>query len=253
MLKLLKYNFKSFISKHLIVTIIIFINLIIYLTTKEIINNLSEENEFILILINLQILSVTLFYGSLIALPVLTLILSIYRFKKKVLGDEGYLTHTLPLQKADILNASILNLLVYLIIDVLIIIISLTAFFGVDSFTTKVSELFSKNPLFVISIIMLLTIAYVTFYNQIILAFTLGYSHETKKIKYTIIYGLVIYVINQAFGSFLVAIIFIASKILSTTSMEIVTMFASSGLYLVVFIISYIIMNQRLNKKLNLE
>lgn len=59
-------------------------------------------------------LSLTAFSIICTAVAVLTLIILVQRFSKNVLGDEGYLTMTLPVKTSSIIWAKLLNALVYI-------------------------------------------------------------------------------------------------------------------------------------------
>lgn len=58
-------------------------------------------------------LSLTVFTAICTAVAVMTLVIVIQRFANNVLGDEGYLTMTLPVKTASIIWAKLLNALLY--------------------------------------------------------------------------------------------------------------------------------------------
>ena len=250
MLKLFKYNFLNFLKKHLIMLIIIIANFLLLTVIDEIIKNASPT--LLSILGTLYGLLNIVFYLSLIGLIALTFIYAVIYYKRKVLGDEGYLTHTLPVEKHEILTANILNFFVYIAFDIIIIVTILILRLGLDTFKMFFEGIISTGTFNVILFIVVLLIGLLVLYNQIILAFSLGYSHETKKVKNTIIYGIVIYFVNQALGSFIILITFL---ILKVTKIELVLglNIASNFTYIVMFILTYVIINKVLNKKLNLE
>lgn len=252
MLKLLKYNFLNFWKKHLFVVLIITINLMVWKVLNVLTNNDKVNQSLLLVIINFESITTLILIISMIALPVITLILSIIRYKKKVLGDESYLTHTLPVEKRDILDASILNLLIFIIIDAVIIILAAGLRFGFDEITYFIRTIVSNNIFEMFLIIALLVITFATLFNQVILALTLGYSKETNKVKNTIIFGILIYFANQILGSVMMGIIFLFTYI-SNIEMTRIILVAIPLFYLFVFIATYLLIDKTLNNKLNLE
>lgn len=252
MFKLLKYNFTNFLKKHLLLIIIIALNLGLSKLLNLIIDKVPLNTNLTITLTSLANTLMVVFIISLIALPVMTFILSVMRYKRKVLGDEGYLIHTLPLKKRDILDAMILNLLIYLIIDIIVLVIAVGLGFGFNIILNFISNISNDNPIKLFLVIALIVITFTTFFNQIILAITLGYSKETNKIKNTIIFGLIIYIANQAFGSVVMGLSFLIITI-TKLDFEIIMLTVVPLFYLILFAVSYMLIDKSLNEKLNLE
>lgn len=252
MLKLLKYNVLNFWKKHLLVILIIVANLIMWKGLNLLNANQNLNASLLTIISYFETITSSILLISIIFLPVFTLVLSIIRYKKKVLSDEGYLTHTLPIKKRDILDASILNLLIFIIIDVLIILLTIGFRYGFYEITYFMQAMLSNNLFESGLVIALLVIIFTNFFNQVILALTLGYSRETNKVKNTVIFGVVIYLVNQALGTVLFGLIFLISFItkidISRIMLVLLPLF-----YLMVFIVTYIIIDKTLNNRLNLE
>ncbi|HHW79626.1 MAG TPA: hypothetical protein GX742_02355, partial [Acholeplasmataceae bacterium] len=145
-----------------------------------------------------------------------------------------------------------LNLLIYLIIDIIVLVIAVGLGFGFNIILNFISNIFNDNPIKLFLVIALIVITFTTFFNQIILAITLGYSKETNKIKNTIIFGLIIYIANQAFGSIVMGLSFLIITI-TKLDFEIIMLTVVPLFYLILFAVSYMLIDKSLNEKLNLE
>lgn len=250
MRKLFKHDFLNFFRKHLLFIIFIFANLLLVIGTEAILKELTGNM--------LQIVSTlfgilnTVLYLSIIALPFFTVIVAIINFKNKLLGDEGYLTHTLPVTKNQINLAKISNVVIYLIIDILLIALILIIRFGITELLEFINYGIGITPDLIPFIIITLMLTMITFYNLVTLAFTLGYAHETKKIKHTIIYGVIIYILNQFAGMIISALAFLLVYITDGTIMNMVIL-ASMSFYTIAFFPTTMLKNKFLDSKLNLE
>lgn len=111
-LKLCKYEFKSITRTlmpiYLAVIAVSFINVFIGVgsLTNDYYENLMKDISFGQEIMNLfQSVSVFAYFGVMVALSVLTLIIVIQRFFKGLLCDEGYLMFTLPVKPWELIAA----------------------------------------------------------------------------------------------------------------------------------------------------
>ncbi|VEU81072.1 hypothetical protein [Haploplasma axanthum] len=254
MLKLFKYNFKKFLKIHLILGAALIVNAIVLLILSQI---RLEDNAASATITTIIGFFVSIFGLTQVLLIIFTFALTIINFKRKVLGDEGYLTHTLPVSKSAIINSYFLNALVYLIFDVFIIVLSSTIKSGFDFDvlfkTFNTAEINIGLTIFLACTLVL--ILYLTFLTQVILAFSIGYSKDKNKVANTILFGIVIYIVNQILGGILLAGIvgslYIKGDVTSNTINN--YLLVANIFYLFLGVISYTLINRFIKNKLNLE
>ena len=116
--KLLKYEFKS--------TARVFLPLYITILVVAIINSFFINSE----LFQIQGLLMTVFVALMIAMFVITVIVIVQRFNKNLLGDEGYLMFTLPVNSTTILFSKYLIALLWTLLSA---IVAVVAFFLITS------------------------------------------------------------------------------------------------------------------------
>lgn len=175
--KLLKYEFKS--------TARIFLPLYAILLVVAIVNGLFTSAE----IFNIQSLLIIIFGSLIIALFVVTVVVLVQRFNKNLLGDEGYLMFTLPVNSSSILLS---KYIVTLLWTVLSVIVSVIAFFlitfiysfmdgsisisdVISIFTESTKIVFGGDYLyFAINIVLLMLMSYSTFIFTVYLALSIG-------------------------------------------------------------------------------
>lgn len=76
--------------------------------------------------------------------PVVPIILSLIRYQKNFYSDEGYLTFTLPVKRSSLLNAKILNFLVFelMTLGVLILDVILILVIGIEELPQEIGQFF---------------------------------------------------------------------------------------------------------------
>lgn len=193
--KLLKYDFKS-IFKPLIpiygITLLLSI-------LQRVATVLGEH--FTLLKIPAGFL--TAFYVMLlIALPIASFIFSIIKYYTNLAKDEGYLMHTLPVRKSQLIASKLISAASSMFVTILVMFGALTITFAGIIHISDITEFFEQvfqyiQPLFVILILISMVLSYLSQQILFYLSIALGQKHNNHKIMYSIIYGIVIYNVIQ--------------------------------------------------------
>ncbi|MBD5390693.1 hypothetical protein HDR67_01660, partial [bacterium] len=140
-LKVFKYDFKAIFFKFLPVLALLPVLAIVV----RLVNLLRLDNVFAGIMISLMN---GLFIFGCAALSVYTIVLCIMRYVKSLFRDQGYLTHTLPVNKHQLLLSQILaDVLMEMISVVLVFLCVLIAYFNMNfaqAFIRAISNLFNE-------------------------------------------------------------------------------------------------------------
>lgn len=198
-------------------------------------------------------------------LPFYAFAVSIKRFYTTVVKDEGYLTNTLPVKKSSIVlsklfTSTIASVLAgaVSIISVLIVANTETNVFKplIDGFV----EFYKYDALLVYLIPLYGLVSYIFVVLVIYAAIAFGQKHNSK-LKASIIYGVILYFINQLLVSF---VVWVLDNISPNIMDKLEDKFPPKDLlniFLTVFILVYILVcfvyykitTYNLNKNLNLE
>jgi len=137
--KLLKYEFKAtsrtFIPLYIVLLVFAVINRII--TPEKI---LISSNSFIIKDI-LAVVGITLYIGLILAVVVVTLIIMIQRFYKNLLGNEGYLMFTLPVQSWKLIASKVITSLTWSVLSFFITITSLVIVIGPKNIVSGIRDM----------------------------------------------------------------------------------------------------------------
>lgn len=104
----------------------------------------------------IQIISGLLYFAVFVALIVATIMIVILRFYKGLLGNEGYMMHTLPVKPWQLITAKGIVAAGVVLVGIIVAILSFTILFGIGDlgdFTAFFKELFefcSKNPKYIL-------------------------------------------------------------------------------------------------------
>ena len=262
--KILKYDLKS-LYKVLIPDYIILI--IIAILTK--VFGILKDTTSIFSIPYSMILF--LFIIALIVAFVHTFFVAIIRFYKNMLRDESYLTHTLPVEKKSLVISKLISSFITMLTSIVVLISSvLIAFYskgivsnlisGLNEFV-KLSGVTDLN-MFYTYMIMAILIGYLSYITVFYLALVLGHSKDSNKMKYSFVYGIIIYVIQQ-----MIAVLFIASAYLMSdgfreafkedTNASLTTIIPCLFIYMIVQVIVIIVENyitiSKLKNNLNIE
>jgi len=197
--KLIKYDFKS-LFKTLIPVYLITLLLAIFTRFSMFLADKSAIFDYPAGLI------CGLCVMAIIGVPFATFIVSVIKYYNNMVKDEGYLTHTLPVKKSALVLSKLITSSVIIGISLLV---SLAAIFlgfdvDVDFFKKLFIELFEKvDHLLIFLIAIAIVIGYVSNMLTVYASIALGQKHNGNKKVYSIVYGIVLYNINQIVSSIL--------------------------------------------------
>ena len=173
--KLLKYELKA--------TSRVFIPLYIAILIVSIVNGLSLNLE----ILNIQGLATIVLMCLFISLFVITIVVTIQRFNKNLLKDEGYLMFTLPVSSKHLILSKYLTSLIWTFLSFVVAFLSFTIIFMIPtykyfdfSYFIKEFNLLFSNMLNLnilgqfIKIILLMIISYTIFIFNVYLALSVG-------------------------------------------------------------------------------
>ena len=260
--KLLKYDIRGMAK-----SLAPFYGLVILLGTLVRLFGIVEKHFPVIEVISTTILA--FFIISLTAIVFYTFFVTIRRFYRTVLKDEGYLTNTLPVKKSNIILSQLITAILSIIASVAIAIISLLIAFYTKGMIKEVID--SINQAIALSgvdawvsylyVLIILFINYITYVLTFFLALILGHQKSQNKIAHSFSYGIIIYIVMQliaAMGIGIVSvfdnnIIEIANKN-NATFYEMIPIFISAIITsLISIIIEYLLSCKFINNKLNLE
>ena len=173
--KLLKYELKA--------TSRVFIPLYIAILVVSIVNGLSLNLE----ILNIQGLATIVLMCLFISLFVITIVVTIQRFNKNLLKDEGYLMFTLPVSSKHLILSKYLTSLIWTFLSFVVAFLSFTIIFMIptykyfdfsyfiNEFNLLFSNMLNLNILGqFIKIILLMIISYTIFIFNVYLALSVG-------------------------------------------------------------------------------
>ena len=173
--KLLKYELKA--------TSRVFIPLYIAILIVSIVNGLSLNLE----ILNIQGLATIVLMCLFISLFVITIVVTIQRFNKNLLKDEGYLMFTLPVSSKHLVLSKYLTSLIWTFLSFIVAFLSFTIIFMIptykyfdfsyfiNEFNLLFSNMLNLNILGqFIKIILLMIISYTIFIFNVYLALSVG-------------------------------------------------------------------------------
>ena len=173
--KLLKYELKA--------TSRVFIPLYIAILVVSIVNGLSLNLE----ILNIQGLATIVLMCLFISLFVITIVVTIQRFNKNLLKDEGYLMFTLPVSSKHLVLSKYLTSLIWTFLSFVVAFLSFTIIFMIptykyfdfsyfiNEFNLLFSNMLNLNILGqFLKIILLMIISYTIFIFNVYLALSVG-------------------------------------------------------------------------------
>lgn len=134
-----------------------------------------------------------------------TIMRSFVRFRDSIYKDEAYLTHTLPITKAEIYESRFIETLIFSVIGFVIILISLLiAYYTKDRWIMLrdmiiglASGLNINTTMFVILVVVVLFLEIINAIQSGFLGMIFGYNRNNSKLGFSVLYGFVIYIISQ--------------------------------------------------------
>lgn len=187
--KLLKYDFRSMFKQFAIVWPAA---IVLALMTRLMLWINSEEATKLG-----GILMVTLiftFVAILITMFVLSMVFIIQRFYKGLLGDEGYLMHTLPVKSWQLITSKLLCAVVVTAISILVAMLSIfllvpaslndirVAFSGMALSLREIFSDLGGGPLFILEFLLAILVGMVASYLQLYAAMSIGHLFSKNRV-----------------------------------------------------------------------
>lgn len=202
----------------------------------------------------------------LIGVFIATFIVTIIRFYNNLIKDEGYLMHTLPVKKSQLILSKLFTSMIVLLSSSVIGIMGLLIgsygiYFDIEFIKDAFELLKLFNKLFIVLMILSAIVGFILQQLIVYLAIALGQKHNGNKIVYSVVYGIVIYNVIQILSStILIVPMMFSDKYWNYLNQDIPPMNFLNGYLMVAIIISiiftficYIITEKTMTKKLNLE
>lgn len=249
---------KSLMPMYLVTIFVsLFVKLLLFLATKFPILDVVGK------------MATAAFIFVLVATFLYTFFLAVQKFYTNLLKDQGYLTHTLPVKKTTLVNSKIITNMLFIIVSAIVILIALAIVFYTPGVLTTiqvgiaeaVADLGISAPVFVIGILVILLMSYLSNLLMFYVAIAIGHTANTDKIAYSVIAGLVVYTVSQFVSLMSLVVVYVidpnvveylSSAMLPMTLLkEVVLCSCVSTLLLVVGY--YIGTTYTLKHKLNLE
>ena len=265
--KLLKYELKA--------TSRVFIPLYIAILVVSIVNGLSLNLE----ILNIQGLATIVLMCLFISLFVITIVVTIQRFNKNLLKDEGYLMFTLPVSSKHLILSKYLTSLIWTFLSFVVAFLSFTIIFMIptykyfdfsyfiNEFNLLFSNMLNLNILGqFLKIILLMIISYTIFIFNVYLALSVGqlpifnrFRNVSSFIGFLVINLLISYAqnivslfVNDASVN-IEAIDNINYAIISVTSIVSKGLNIAIVINLIIILVLFFATTYILDKKLNLE
>ena len=261
--KLLKYELKA--------TSRVFVPLYIAILVVSIVNGLSLNLE----IFNIQGLATIILMCLFISLFVITIVVTIQRFNKNLLKDEGYLMFTLPVSSKHLILSKYLTSLIWTFLSFVVAFLSFTIIFTIatygdfnysyfiNEFNLLFSNMLNLNILGqFLKIILLMIISYTIFIFNVYLALSVGqlpifnrFRNISSFIGFLVINLLISYVQNIVDNAFvnIEAIDNINYAINSVTSIVSKGLNIAIVINLIIILVLFFATTYILDKKLNLE
>lgn len=196
--KLIKYDFKE-LFKSLTPIFLITILLSVFAKVANYLSDKIAILEYPAALINIFC------YIMIFGIPFVAFIVGMIKYYNSMVKDEGYLTHTLPVKKSNLVLSKLITTSVVNLLACTVSIISIFIVLDTSSFMPLINDLISQiidydrwiMPLVIVSVI----ISYISNVLLVYASIALGQKHNGSKIGYAIVYGIVIYNVSQIVSS----------------------------------------------------
>lgn len=200
-----------------------------------------------------------------VAVLVVTFVMAILRYRKNILKDEGYLMHTLPVKKWQLLVSKLITPYVWTVLNIIIVYLSIALEvrdIDILSLTTMDLSSAGLSSGMIVMFVLAMAVSLLTSYSMFYLCLNIGYSMSKDKDLMSFVSYVVIYLINQVIGVIEMFIIFAFnfesfSAITKAQTFPVEYFWMVMGSAFVISIIMCVIYNMisvyMLNKRLNLE
>lgn len=207
----------------------------------------------------------------LIAVPVSMFVVSIARFYRTMVKDEGYLTHTLPVKKTQLINGKLITSVIWIIISIMVIPLSLLINVKNSIYTFRdIAELLKlvfSNSTYIMDCVMFILLIIVSIMTSLLLCYAsigMGQMFNGHRLAGSVLFY---FIFKYAFSFLMlfsmIIIPSIADMMNKYDTVNKILMAEDNGmLALMLFVMSfqiilgiicYVIAYRRFSKKLNLE
>lgn len=200
------------------------------------------------------------------ATPFITFVVGIDKFNKQVTKDEGYLTHTLPVKKHSIIDSKLITQTLFQIGSFIVSFLSICIIGDIklpdirkmiDFIVEVITEYSVVTPTL---ILLLILVGYAALTLLIYTAISFGQRHATNKTRFAVLYGVIIYIVQQVVISMVYAPLLMdeafireLEKTLPSSTVLNISLLISLSALLITSIVYYFLTTRNLEKKLNLE
>ena len=264
--KLMKYEWKA--TWKLLVPLNLFIavmSVLAYITVQ--LDFFDSDNELVMMTGVLLLMTYIL---SMFVILVVTVIYLIYRFYTSVYGDEGYLLHTLPVDKHHIIIAKAVVSAAWIILNIFLIYLSILFLFSTqerfietvtDGFQFYVETVNSYNKIGAFEIIMTLVASFFAMLARILkvtACVSLGQLASNHKVLSSIGFYYAIYIVQRIFTLFYYMIVELINRASDYSYYNYTSFFNSSWEFtllssLIYSVIFYFLTWYVMDRKLNLD
>lgn len=155
----------------------------------------KELGENIVFFKILSIIFDSVFYSLLVNVILQPFLRNFLNFSKSLYGDESYLTHTLPVNKNQIINSKFLTALIEILLGFATLVISLVIMFASPTFLSTIEMIISMIVIGKISVwlvlglfILLVIVEFLMFLSIIFFSIVLAYRAKEKRVLKTFLF-----------------------------------------------------------------
>ncbi len=259
--KLIKYDFIKMLS-----VLPYFFGITLFFSVLTRVVNIWKDIQFVFILGQI-------FQGTAIAFMVNTLInailgILIRSFKNSFYGDEGYLTHTLPVSKNQLLLSKFISALLVLLSTFVVVVLSLAIMFYSNEFVEFIKQTLNLiemglNVNAVGLLILTIIVVFFQLLTMLLIGFASivkGYSYNNGKVAKSFLWFAIFYIASCIVSLVIVALILLVSGNITeifATAMKgetfILLIVSALVIYIVYSVAFYFITNKLFNKGVNLD
>ena len=251
--KLFKHEFIDLFKKTILFfSVVIGLSLLVFLFGE-----LGETMPFFGVIKSLMFVG---YIFAVIGIILYSVFYPIVRYYKSMLSDEGYLTHTLPVNTNLLLFTKLVTAFLLFISTIIIALLSLllTKVISLESLEIVIELINPSKFISYLYIFLYLVVYYFAAIMMFITSMTVGYSSSTKKASNSIVVGVIIYVIQQVIGmiGLGVMIVFnpnIFDDIVNGNASAFIFFLMSTVIYLLLVTAEIVVTRYFLKNKLNLE
>ncbi|MCI6497423.1 hypothetical protein ACTNBM_08895 [Lachnospiraceae bacterium HCP1S3_C3] len=207
----------------------------------------------------------------LIAVPVSMFVVSIARFYRTMVKDEGYLTHTIPVKKTQLINGKLITSVIWIIISIMVIPLSLLINVKNSIYTFRdIAELLKlvfSNSTYIMDCVMFILLIIVSIMTSLLLCYAsigMGQMFNGHRLAGSVLFYFIFKYAFSFLQLFLMLIIpSVADMMNKYDTVNKILMAEDNGMLalmlfvmpfqIILGIICYLIAYWRFSKKLNLE